>query len=147
MVRIDKCVQCRVTHVTAKWRYVDRQDVFSFTLHVIHSCNTGMWNLPGIYAKSQRTKGIHIRWIPCFLVTSNMYHFQYSKHRPDLQFSALHIYIAMGICCDYEIFIFSFHDVYLCIAFVLVSIVGLRLNICSSYTRKLAFRYKDKWWV
>ena len=44
---------------------------------------------------------IHIRQIMSDQVTmlqvASVYHFQHSKNHPNLQFTALHIYIAMGI--------------------------------------------------
>ena len=55
-----------------------------------------------------RAEGIHIRLIVYARVTSNMYHFQHSKNCPNLQFTALHIYIAMGSHSDYGIFILTF---------------------------------------
>ena len=40
-------------------------------------------------------------------ITSNMHQFWHSKNHPKLQLTALPIYIAMGSCHDYEIFILT----------------------------------------
>ena len=72
-----------------------------------------MRDLPDMYARNPRatglrTNGIHIRLIMSTHVTSNVYHLQYSKNHPNLQFTALHIYTAMDSYCDYGIFILTF---------------------------------------
>ena len=52
----------------------------------------GTWDLPDMYAQSQRAvvpkgEGIHIRQIMSVHVTSNMHPFRHSKAHPNLQFT------------------------------------------------------------
>ena len=72
---------------------------------IFNSCNIGTRDLPDMYAQRQRAadlkvEGIHIRQIMSIHVTSNMYHFQYSKNRRNLQITALHVFVGMGSHCD-----------------------------------------------
>ena len=53
--------------------------------------------------EGRRAEGIHIRQITSAHVTSNMYHFWYSKNLPKLTAFALPIYITMSIRFDYGI--------------------------------------------
>ena len=64
-------------------------------------------------AAGLRAEGIHIRRIISAYVSSNMDYFSTLKICPNLQASALPIYITMSIHFDYRIFKQRFHNIYL----------------------------------
>ena len=77
-------------------------------------------------------EGIHIRTIMSTYVSSSMYYFQHSKNCPNLQFTALHIYIAMGSHCDHGDYYFD------------VSMTFIYTMHCSSFDHRLKIKHVQK---
>ena len=97
-------------------------------------------------------QGIHLICVPearayisdksqvSILQIIRMYHFQHSKNQPKLTIHYSAIYIIMGICCDYGIFILLLPWCLFIQCIAVVLIVGFYKNMCYSFTQKLVFK-------
>ena len=80
-------------------------------------------------------EGIHIRKITSAYVSSSMYYFQHSKNCPNLQFTALHIYIAMGSHCDHGDYYFD------------VSMTFMYTMLYSSFDHRFKIKHVQKFFT
>ena len=78
-VASKKLTECKMNAIQSRYSFLNIQ-------LLCISCNIGRRDLPDMYTQSARAtgpraEGIHIRQIPTAHVTSDMYHFRYSKNQ------------------------------------------------------------------
>ena len=105
------------------------------------SCNVGTRDLPDMYAWKPRVAGpradnIRVRQIRNAYVTSNMYHFRPAIYNSQTYNLLLCVFIKMGSCCDYGIFILLLQWHLFIHCTVLVLIMGFSKNMCYSFYLK-----------